>query len=73
MRVTYTALADGVDYNPFDWQVFVDGVAVDNHAFVLNGPEQIGSGTLPSGRSAPALPIASAGVRGRSVCSVRPF
>lgn len=51
-KVTYTALADGVDYNPYDWQVFVDGEAVDSSTFVLNGPETLDSGTLPKGRKA---------------------
>lgn len=51
--VTYEALVDGVDYNPFDWQVFADGRAVDDYAFVLNGPEaMLESGTLPKGRIA---------------------
>ena len=39
-------------YNPFDWQVFVDGQAVDNYAFAINGPKpDLGSGTLPAGRT----------------------
>jgi hypothetical protein len=51
--VTYEAIANGVDYNPFDWAVFVDGVAVGNYAFVLNGPTpDLPSGTLPAGRKA---------------------
>ena len=52
-KVTYTALANGVDYNPFDWQVFCDGVAVQNYTIVLSGPKPaLSSGTLPNGRSA---------------------
>jgi hypothetical protein len=44
---------NGVDYNPFDFQIFVDGQAVDSWAFVINGPEPaLSSGTLPEGRSA---------------------
>jgi hypothetical protein len=51
--VTYTALTDGVDYNQFDWQVFADGVAIDDFTFVTNGPEPtLASGTLPKGRKA---------------------
>jgi hypothetical protein len=51
--VTYVALTNGVDYNPYDWQVFVAGVAVDNYTFVSNGPTpELGSGTLPEGRKA---------------------
>jgi hypothetical protein len=52
-RVRYDALVNGVDYNPFDFQIFVDGQAVDSWAFVINGPEpELSSGTLPEGRSA---------------------
>ena len=51
--VRFDALTDGVDYNTFSFQVFVDNLAVDNFAFVLNGPEPtLSSGTLPAGRSA---------------------
>jgi hypothetical protein len=51
--VRYEAVASGVDYNPFDFQVFVDGQAVDGYAFAINGPEpDLGSGTLPAGRVA---------------------
>ncbi len=51
--IAYEALDNGVDYNPFDWQVFANGEAVDNFAFVMNGPEpQLDSGTLPKGRKA---------------------
>lgn len=50
--VTYTALDNGVDYNPFDWQVFVGGEAADN-TYVSNGPTPtLDSGTLPKGRKA---------------------
>ncbi len=51
--VTYEAIANGVDYNPFDWQVFANGRAVDNYAYVGNGPKpELSSGTLPKGRIA---------------------
>jgi hypothetical protein len=51
--VTYVALDNGVDYNPFDWQVFVAGEAVDNSTYVSNGPKpELASGTLPKGRKA---------------------
>jgi hypothetical protein len=51
--VTYTALADGVDYNRFDWQVFVGGTAVDDLTTVLYGPTpELHSGSLPKGRKA---------------------
>lgn len=52
-KVRYVAVTDGVDYNPFDFQIFVGGQAVDSFAFALNGPEpELSSGTLPQGRSA---------------------
>lgn len=51
--VRYEAIADGVHYNPFDFQVFVDGRAVDGFAFAVNAPEpELSSGTLPAGRTA---------------------
>lgn len=51
--VRYEAIVGGVDYNPFDFQVFVDGQAVDGFAFAINAPEpQLSSGTLPAGRTA---------------------
>jgi hypothetical protein len=51
--VTYEALANGVDYNPFDWEVFANGTAVDNMTLVMNGPKPaLGSGILPKGRKA---------------------
>ena len=31
VRVTYTSLQNGASYNPFDWSVFVDNRAVDEH------------------------------------------
>ena len=49
----YESIEDGATYNPFDGQVFVDGTAVENYSFVLDGPEpQLSSGTLPKGRKA---------------------
>lgn len=52
-RVRYEALASGVEYNPFDFQVFVDGQAVEGYTFALNGPQpELSSGTLPQGRTA---------------------
>jgi hypothetical protein len=52
-NVRYTALTDGVSYGSFDFQVFVDGRAVEGFTFALNGPEpDLSSGTLPSGRVA---------------------
>jgi hypothetical protein len=51
--VTYVAKTNGVDYNPFDWQVFVAGEAVSDTGYVSNGPTpELSSGTLPTGRKA---------------------
>lgn len=69
-RVTYEALTDGVDYNPFDWAVFVDDRAVDNYAFVSNGPTpDLSSGTLPKGRSAQGYVVYEVPASGRVVMS----
>lgn len=52
-NVRYEAQTDGVNYGSYDFQVFVDGRAVEGFAFALNGPEPtLSSGTLPSGRVA---------------------
>lgn len=52
-KVTYESLKDGASYNQFDWQVFCAGQAIDNWAFVTAGPQpDLGSGTLPKGRTA---------------------
>ncbi len=52
-HLTYQALANGFNYNPYDWQVFADGMAVDGTTFTLHGPEpDLGSGSLPKGRKA---------------------
>jgi len=52
-KVTYEALQDGVTYNPFDWQVYCAGEAMDNYSFVAYGPQpDLSSGTLPNGRKA---------------------
>jgi hypothetical protein len=51
--VTYVATVNGVDYNPYDWQVFVAGEAVTDTTFVMYGPKtELSSGTLPAGRKA---------------------
>jgi hypothetical protein len=72
LRVTYVALQDGVDYNPFDWQVFVDGVAADDYTFVSNGPEpQLNSGTLPKGRKATGYLVYEVAVSGEVLFSYK--
>ena len=52
-KVTYEALTDGVSYNPFDWQVFCAGEAVQNYTILISGPKPaLSSGDLPNGRKA---------------------
>lgn len=68
--VTYTAYQDGVDYNPFDFQVFVDGVAVDNMSSVAGGPQpELHSGTLSKGRKAQGWVVYEVPIRGKVVMS----
>ena len=68
--LTYTALQDGVSYNPFDWQVFADGEAVKTMTFLLNGPEPgIASGTLPKGRKASGWVVYEVPAKGQILLS----
>lgn len=68
--ITYTALQDGVDYNPFDWQVFVDGTAVENYGFVVDGPKPtLSSGTLPKGRKASGYVVYEVPAKGEVLLS----
>jgi hypothetical protein len=51
-RVTYEALAQGVSFNPYDWQANCQGVAADHHV-VLYGPSPgLDSGHLGNGKKA---------------------
>lgn len=69
-RVTYTALKNGVDYNPLDFDVFVNGTAVDNMTFVTSGPEpSLSSGTLSTGRRATGWVVYEVPPRGKVVMS----
>jgi hypothetical protein len=64
-RVRYEAITDGVDYNPFDWQVFVNGNAVENSTFVFSGPDpSLSYGTLPAGRKAAGWVVYEVPVKG---------
>lgn len=73
--VTYEALEDGVAYNPFDWQVFVDDTAVENFTFVGEGPEPtLGSGNLTEGRKAEGWLIYEVPAAGEVILSYKsPF
>jgi hypothetical protein len=51
--VEYKALSSAASYNPYDWSLFADGRAVDHPAFTIHGPQpELGSGQLPTGRTA---------------------
>ena len=53
VSVKYVSSQDGADYNEFDWEVYADRRQLDNYAFAINGPEpDLGSGSLPKGRTA---------------------
>ena len=68
--VTYKALVNGVDYNPYDWQVFVNDEAVDNTAFVTEGPTpELNYGTLPKGRVAKGWVVYEVPTKGKVVMS----
>src|SRR5690242_4616323 len=68
--VTYTAMTDGVNYNPFDWQVFVNGTAVENYTILANGPNpELRSGTLPKGRKAAGYVVYEVPARGKVLMS----
>jgi hypothetical protein len=68
--VTYKALQDGASYNQFDWNVFVDGVAIDDFTFVSNGPEPtLGSGDLPEGRQAKGWLVYEIPAKGEAILS----
>lgn len=69
-QISYTALADGATYNPFDWQVFCNDEAVDDYTFVSDGPEpSLSSGTLPTGRKAKGWLVYEVPITGRCVLS----
>ena len=68
--VHYKALTDGVSYNPLDWDLFVNNVAMNDFTFVLNGPEPpLGSGDLPKGREAEGWMIHEIPAEGEAVLS----
>ena len=68
--VHYKALTDGVAYNPLDWSLFVDNVAIDDFTFVVNGPDPtLGSGDLPNGREAEGWMVHEIPATGEAVLS----
>ena len=71
--VTYKAVVDGVDYNQFDWDVFVDGSALQNtFTVVLSGPSPtLSSGWWPAGRTASGWLIYEVPVKGQVVLSYK--
>lgn len=70
LRVTYTALANGVDYGPGDWQMFVGQDAAGDSTYVSNGPSpELDYGTLPKGRKASGYMVFEIPVKGRALLS----
>jgi len=70
VKYAYEALEDGAAYSPGDWQAFVDGTAVNNFAFVVNGPQPLLSiGTLPKGRKAAGWVVYEVPTKGQVVLS----
>ena len=70
VKYTYQGLEDGATYNPLDWQVFVDGTAVNNFTFVMDGPQpELHSGTLPSGRKAEGWVVYEVPTKGEVILS----
>lgn len=70
VKYEYEALEDGATYNPFDWQVFVDGTAIPNYAFVVDGPKpELASGTLPKGRKASGWVVYEVPTKGQVLLS----
>ena len=69
-KYEYVAVEDGATYNPLDWQVFVDGTAVENYTFVVDGPTpELRSGTLPKGRKASGWVVYEVPAKGQVVLS----
>jgi hypothetical protein len=67
--VTYKAVASGVTYNPFDWQVFAGDEAAET-AFAVEGPKpQLSSGTLSKGRTATGWVLYEVPAKGKVVMS----
>jgi hypothetical protein len=70
VKYDYEALEDGATYSPVDWQVFVDGTAVNNLTFVTDPPKpQLSSGTLPQGRKASGWVVYEVPTKGAVVLS----
>jgi hypothetical protein len=69
-QVQYKALTNNVDYNPYDFELFVNDEAVDNTTFVTNGPEpRLSSGTLPEGRKASGWIVYEVPAKGKVILS----
>jgi hypothetical protein len=68
--VHYKSLSDDASYNPLDWDLFVDNVAMNDFTFVVNGPEPtLGSGDLPKGREAEGWMVHEIPATGEAVLS----
>ena len=68
--VEYKALQDGVTYNPFDWQIYVDDTAQSSVSFILEAPKPaLSSGSLAAGRKAAGWLTYEVPSKGRVVLS----
>ena len=65
-------MQDGASSNPFDCDLFVDGVAVDGFTFSSAGPEpRLGSGDLPKGRQAKGWLLYEVPTAGQAILSYK--
>jgi hypothetical protein len=72
--VTYKGLQDGASYNQFDWDVFVNGEALQGYtAFVYDGGPKpaLSSGDLPKGRTAKGWLIYEVPAKGEVLLSYK--
>jgi hypothetical protein len=68
--VHYKSLSDDASYNPLDWDLFVDDVAMNDFTFVVNGPEPpLGSGELPTGSEAEGWMVHEIPAEGEAILS----
>jgi hypothetical protein len=71
--VLYESSKDGSTYNQFDWAIYADGRQLDSYGYALNGPEpDLGSGTLPAGRTAEGWLLYEVPPTGEIVLSYEP-
>jgi hypothetical protein len=71
--VRYVSSKDASSYNQFDWAIYADGRQLDSYGFAINGPKpDLGSGTLPAGRTAEGWLLYEVPPTGEIVLSYEP-